>query len=93
MSWTSESEILREPRRRTAAETVAGYLSALAVFTSVVGIFWHPLRLILPSFVIALVASGMARGGQRLYFAAVVICAVCFFLGLAAAVATSHPLW
>jgi hypothetical protein len=92
MSATPESETLHEPRRRTA-ETVAGYLSALAVFTSVVGIAWHPLRLILPAFVIALVASAMAGREQRLQFAAVMISAVCFFLGLTLAVATGHPLW
>ncbi len=87
-----ESEILQRPRRRTA-ETVAGYLSALAVFTSVVGIAWHPLRLILPALVIALVASAMAGPRQRLQFAAVMISAVCLFLGLTVAVVTSHALW
>ncbi len=87
-----ESESLYAPRRRTA-ETVAGYLSALAIFASIVGIAWHPLRLILPSLVIALVASAMAGREQRLQFAAVMICTVCFFLGLTVAVVTSHALW
>ncbi len=58
---------------------------------SFVGIFWHPLRLIVPSLLIALVASGMARG--RLQLAAVLIGAVSLFLGLTFAVATSHALW
>jgi len=89
---TVESETLHEPRRRTA-ETVAGYLSALAVFTSVVGIAWHPLRLILPALVIALIASAMAGRQQRLQLAAVMISTVCLFLGLTVAVVTSHALW
>ncbi len=88
----AETEILHEPRRRTA-ETVAGYLSALAVFTSVIGIAWHPLRLILPALVIALVASAMAGPRQRLQLAAAMISAVCLFLGLAVAVVTGHALW
>jgi tetrahydromethanopterin S-methyltransferase subunit F len=89
---SAESETLYEPRRRTAG-TVAGYLSAVAVFTSLVGIAWHPLRLILPALAIALVASGMAGREQRLQFGALMISTVCLFLGLAVAVVTSHPLW
>ncbi len=83
----------RTPVARRPAETVAGYLSALAIFVSVVGLAWHPLRLILPSLAIALVAAGMGRGKGRLQFAAVMICAACFFLGLTIAVAISKPLW
>jgi hypothetical protein len=89
----AESEILHEPVRRRSAETVAGYLSSIAIFVSIVGIAWHPLRLILPALLIALVAAGMAGPGRRLQFAAVLICAVCLFLGFTVAVATSHALW
>lgn len=87
-----ESEILHQPQRRTA-ETVAGYLAALAIFASVVGIAWHPLRLTLPALAIALIASAMAERQQRLAFAAVMISTVCLFLGFAVAVVTSHALW
>jgi hypothetical protein len=89
----AEGEVLHEPGRRRSAETVAGYLSSLAIFMSLVGIAWRPLRLILPSLVIALVASGMAGPGRRLQLAAVLICAVCLFLGFTVAVVTSHALW
>ena len=89
----AESETLHEREGRSTAETVAGFLSAMAIFVSLVGIAWHPLRLILPSLVLALVASGMAGPGRRLPLAAVLISATCFFLGLAVAVITSHPLW
>ena len=65
----------------------------MAIFVSLAGIAWHPLRLILPSLAIALVASGMAGPGRRLPLAAVLICAVCLFFGFAVAVVTSHPLW
>jgi hypothetical protein len=88
-----EGEAYHEPARRTSAETVAGFLSAIAIFVSLVGIAWHPLRLILPSAAIALIASGMASSRRQLPFAAVLICAVCLFLGFTVAVVTSHPLW
>jgi hypothetical protein len=88
-----EGEILHEGSARRTSETVAGFLSAAAIFMSLVGIAWHPLRLILPSLAIALIASGMGTGKGRLSFAAVLICGVCLFLGFAVAVVTSHPLW
>jgi predicted lysophospholipase L1 biosynthesis ABC-type transport system permease subunit len=89
----NEGEILHEPAGRGTADTVAGYLAAIAIFVSVVGIAWHPLRLILPSTAIALIASGMSNSRRQLTLMAVLICAVCLFLGLTVAVATSHPLW
>jgi hypothetical protein len=89
----AESEIFHQSPDRRTAETVAGYLSAIAIFVAIAGIAWHPLRLILPSLAIALIASGMAGPGRRLPLAAVLICAVCLFLGFTVAVVTSHPLW
>ena len=91
MNYDAETTIVRDPADRRTAETVSGYLAAFAIFVSFLGIFWHPLRLILPSLLIALVAAGMAKG--RLQLAAVLIGAVCLFLGLTFAVATSHALW
>jgi hypothetical protein len=82
-----------QPVRRTSAETVAGFLSAIAIFVSLVGIAWHPLRLILPSAAVALIASGMSHTRRQLTLAAVLICTVALFLGFTVAVATSHPLW
>ena len=67
--------------------------AAIAIFVSLVGLAWHPLRLILPSLAIALVAAGMGPGKGRLQFAAVFICAVCLFFGFTIAVAFSKPLW
>ena len=89
----AEPEIVQDPAARGTADTVSGFLAALAIFVSVVGIFWHPLRLILPSIAIALIAAGMGSGKGRLQMAAVMICGVCLFLGLAIAVSTSHALW
>ena len=91
MTYDAETSIVRNPADRRTSETVSGYLASFAIFVSFLGIFWHPLRLIVPSLLIALVAAGMARG--RLQLAAVLIGAVCLFLGLTLAVATSHALW
>jgi hypothetical protein len=88
-----DGEILHERAGRGTAETVAGFLSATAIFMSLVGIAWHPLRLILPSLAVALIASGMGAEKGRLQLAAVLICTACLFLGMTVAVVTSHALW
>lgn len=89
----AEGEVLNEGSGRKTSETVAGFLAAIAIFVSLVGLAWHPLRLILPSLAIALVASGMGSHKGRLQFAAVLICGACLFFGLTIAVVFSKPLW
>lgn len=75
------------------SESVAGFLAALAIFIALIGIAWHPLRLIAPAIIVSLVSAGMGGRHQRLSFAAVMIVAASFFLGLMIAVITSRPLW
>ncbi|MBX5475057.1 MAG: hypothetical protein IRZ20_08595 [Thermoleophilia bacterium] len=83
-----------EPGRARPAEIVSGYLSSLAIFASLVSLAWHPLRLVLVSMVLALLAAAMAgRHHRRLAPAAVFIAAACFFLGMTIAVVTERPLW
>ena len=75
------------------SEIVAGYLASLAIFASLIGIAWHPLRLIGPSIVIAMVAAAMGGRTHRLALAAVLVVAASFFLGLTIAVIAQRPLW
>ena len=75
------------------AYTVAGFLSAMALAAALIGLAWHPLRLILPAIILALIAAAMAPRGNRLAMAAVFVCAGCFFLGLLISVVTERPLW
>lgn len=80
-------------RSRSSAEVVAGYLAALSIFASVIALAWHPLRLVIPAVVLALVAAAMGGRQNRLARAAVAISALVFFLGMAIAVAGSRPLF
>ena len=91
MSYEAETTMAHDRADRGSADSVAGFMASFAIFLSFIGIFWHPLRLIVPSLIVALVASGMARG--KLQLAAVLIGAVCLFLGLALQVSTGHALW
>jgi hypothetical protein len=82
-----------EPTRARPADTIAGFLAAMAIFICLIGLAWHPLRLILPGIVIAMIAAGMGGRHQRLAFAAVIVAASCFFFGMMIAVITSRALW
>ena len=79
--------------RARPAETVAGFLAAAAIFVSLTGIMYRPLRLIPIAILLALVAAGIGGRATRLATWAVVITAASFAVGLAAAVITSNPLW
>ena len=79
--------------RHSSSEVVAGYLAALAIFTSLIALAWHPLRLTPLAMLLALIGVGMGGKDRRLTLAAVLISAACFFLGLAISVVTERPLW
>ena len=75
------------------SETVAGFLAAFSIFASAISLAWHPLRLIVPAILLAMVSAGMGGRHRRLAFAAVLIAAACFFLGLTISVVTRRSLW
>lgn len=88
------SALERSESGRSTSDTIAGFLSAMAIFICLIGLAWHPLRLILPGIVIAMVAAGMAGPrSRRLAFAGVLITAACFFFGMLIAVVAQRPLW
>ncbi|HEY8726139.1 MAG TPA: hypothetical protein VIL91_05495 [Gaiellaceae bacterium] len=80
-------------RRGRPAETVAGFLAAAAIFLSLVGVAYRPLRMVPFAILLSLIAAGIGGRNERLATYAVSIGAACFAIGLAVAVITSHPLW
>jgi hypothetical protein len=85
------TDISYEPSR--PSETVAGFLAAIAIFAALVALAWHPLRLVPFALILSLVAAAMGGRHRQLAFAAVMISAVCFFLGMTIAVVAGTPLW
>jgi hypothetical protein len=75
------------------AHTVAGFLSAMAIAAALIGLIWHPLRLVPIATLLALVAGAMAPRHNRLAMWALFICAGCFFFGLLIAVVATRALW
>jgi hypothetical protein len=92
--------------RSRSAETIAGFLAAVSIFASSLGLLSidfslgssvevnaRPLRVIPAALVLALVAAAIGGRHARLAAFAVGFGALCFALGLTFAVASSHPLW
>ncbi|HEY2371912.1 MAG TPA: hypothetical protein VGH82_05140 [Gaiellaceae bacterium] len=88
------SAVEREAARPKPSDTIAGFMSVMAMAICLIGLAWHPLRLILPGIALAMVAAGMAGPrSHRLAFVGVVVAASCFFFGMLIAVVVQHPLW
>jgi hypothetical protein len=79
--------------RQTPAEAVAGLLASLAIFAALIGIVWHPLRLIPFALIAAVIAATIGGRYRRLALVAMMTVAASFFLGMTVAVIVRHPLW
>jgi hypothetical protein len=74
-------------------DVVAGYLASFSIFASAISLAWHPLRLLAPAILLAMISAAMGGRNRRLAFAAVLIAAFCFFLGMTISVVTGRALW
>ncbi|HXR11982.1 MAG TPA: hypothetical protein VN770_06790 [Gaiellaceae bacterium] len=93
MSAEPFSSLEAQPEHSHTTELVAGYLAAFAIFASVISLAWHPIRLLGPAMLLALISAGMTGRGRRLPFVAVMTVAVCFFLAMTISVVTGRALW
>jgi hypothetical protein len=81
------------PARGRAAESVAGLMAAAALFVSLMGLAYRPVRLIPAALLVALIAAGIGGRHQRLAAFAVVVAAISWVVGMTIAVATERPLY
>jgi hypothetical protein len=79
--------------RQRPAEAVAGFLAAAAIFVSLMGLVYRPVRLVPVAIVLALVAAAIGGRSARLAAFAAGTGAACFALGLTIAILTKHPLY
>jgi hypothetical protein len=79
--------------REGPAQAVAGLLASLALFVSLIGLAYRPVRLIPFAIALALVATAMGGPHQRLAGWAVAVGGICFMVGTALAVITQNPLY
>lgn len=74
-------------------DVVAGWLASISIFASLISLAWHPIRLLAPALLLALISAGMTGRGKRLPLVAMLTVAVCFFLGMMITVITGRALW
>ena len=79
--------------RERPADAVAGFLAAAAIFVSLMGLAYRPVRLVPVAILLALVAAGIGGRNARLAQLAVVVGAASFAVGMTLAVLTGHPLY
>ena len=83
-----------EPSGRwSAADTLAGLLATVSIFTSCVGLVYRPVRLIPFAILLAFVAARMSARQRRLAGVAVAASVICWTLGMTIAVITENPLY
>ncbi len=79
--------------RESPSEAVAGLLASLAIFTSLIGLAYRPVRVIPFALGMALLATAMGGRHARLSAFAVTLGGLCFVVGMAVAVITQNPLY
>jgi len=72
--------------RGSTADTVAGFLAALALLGALLSLVWHPGRVGTASILIALVAAALADANGRLAAWAVGVATACWLVGMTLAV-------
>ena len=83
-----------EPATRDRpSDGIAGFLASVALFASLIGLAYRPVRIIPFALLLALIATGMGGRHQRLATAALGVGAVCFMVGMAIAVITNNPVF
>ena len=81
-----------EPRHRTA-DTVAGFLAALAMAGGAIAVVERPVVIGIFSIFVAFVAAALAETNQRLAAAGVAVASTGWLVGMIVCVITSRPLW
>ena len=79
--------------RRGPAETLAGYMSAAAIFLALMALAYRPLVLALCALVLSLTATAIGGRWGKLHAIAVGAATVGFILGMSIAVVTGNPLF
>ena len=80
-------------RREGASATIAGFLAAFAIFVSLIGVVYRPVRIIPAAVLVALIALGMGGRHQGLAIFAVAVTSVAWLVGMTVAIVVNHPLF
>jgi hypothetical protein len=79
--------------RDRPADTVAGFLAALAMVGGCIAVAVRPVPIGIFSMLVAFVAAALADSNRRLAAAGVAVASLGFLAGMIVCVITSKPLW
>ena len=82
-----------ELERPGHGETIAGYMSAAAIFIAAIAVVVRPLPLALAAIALSLVATTVGGRWGRLHAIAVGVATAAFVVGMTIAVVTGRPLY
>jgi hypothetical protein len=83
-----------EPARgQSTADTVAGFLAALALFAGLLALVWYPGRVGTAALLVGLVGVGMARANARFAAAALALATLCWLVGMTIAILVDRPVF
>ena len=75
------------------ASTVAGFLSAFAIFAAIGGLVYYPGRVATAAVLVALISAGIGGFQRGLTTFAVVFAGLCWFAGMVIAIALERPVF
>jgi hypothetical protein len=77
----------------TTADTVAGFLAAIALAAGVISIVWYPGRVGPVAMLVALIAAALSGAQRRFVGIAVFLITLCWLFGMILAVVTDRPIF
>lgn len=86
-------ERTQAPGRESTADTVAGFLAALALLGALLGLAWYPGRVGSGAILIGLVATALATRQRMLAAAALTVATLCWMAGMTIAVLAERPVF
>jgi hypothetical protein len=82
-----------DTHQATVRDSVAGFLSAAAIFAGIASLFWFPARLGPAAIVVSLVATGIATQTRRFQGLAVFCASFLWLAGMVVAVVLNRPMF
>ena len=80
-------------RGDSTADSVAGFLAALALAAGAFALVWYPGRIGPAAMLVALIASALATAHRRFAGATLAAATACWFVGMVIALVTDRPIF
>lgn len=83
----------RARAKETTADTVAGFLAAIALAAGLISLAWYPGRIGPVAMLVVLIAAALSGGQRRFIGISVLVVTLFWFFGMVIAVVTERPIF